>query len=60
MQVLLHVGRDRTGRRRLTEISVLRCADSGLVQALTVWRAGRGFTDHLALLRQLLRDRMPA
>jgi len=40
VQVLLHVGRDRSGRRRLTEIAVVdRPAGSGRCRAIPVWRA---------------------
>ena len=41
VQVLMHVTRDRAGRRRLGEIAVLRQSDSGLVQAITAWHADR-------------------
>ena len=41
VQVLLHVARDRSGRRRLAEIAVLRQID-GRVRAVTVWHADRG------------------
>ncbi|MEB3022230.1 conjugal transfer protein TrbB [[Mycobacterium] crassicus] len=57
--MLLHVGRDRDGRRRLTEISLLRRAAAGRVQAAPVWQIARGLTDHVSEFRVLLRDRMP-
>jgi pilus assembly protein CpaF len=57
VQVLLHVARDRSGRRRLTEIAILRHID-GRVRAVTVWRADRGLTDEVAGLRTLLQGRM--
>lgn len=60
VQVLLHVGRDRGGRRRLAEISLLRRADTGLVHTVPVWRVGSGLTDHVTEFRALLRDRLPA
>ena len=41
VQVLLHVARDRAGRRRLSEIAVLRRTD-GRVRAVTVWHADCG------------------
>ena len=41
VQVLLHVGRDRDGRRRLAEIAVLRRVD-GRVRAVTAWHADAG------------------
>lgn len=59
-QVLLHVGRDHQGRRRLTEISLLRRASAGRVQAAAVWQVERGLTEHAGELHALLRDRMPA
>jgi len=59
VQVLLHVARDRTGRRRLAEIAVLRTTD-GWVRAVTVWHADRGMTDDAGDLQHLLRSRMPA
>ncbi|CCK61801.1 Conserved protein of unknown function [Mycobacterium canettii CIPT 140070010] len=59
VQVLLHVARDRGGRRRLAEIAVLRQAD-GRVQAVTVWHADRGMTADAADLHALLRSRASA
>jgi pilus assembly protein CpaF len=59
VQVLLHVARDRAGRRRLAEIAVLRPVD-GRVGAVAVWRAGRGMTDDADDLRRLLNGRAPA
>ncbi len=59
VQVLLHVARDRTGRRRLDEIAVLRETD-GRVRAVTVWHADRGLTDAAADLRRLLQSRAPS
>jgi pilus assembly protein CpaF len=58
VQVLLHVARDRGGRRRLSEIAVLRQTD-GRVGAVTVWHADRGLTDEAAALRRLLESRRP-
>jgi pilus assembly protein CpaF len=58
VQVLLHVARDRVGRRRLSEIAVLRQAD-GRVGAVTVWHADQGLTDEVAGLRRLLQSRTP-
>jgi pilus assembly protein CpaF len=57
--VLLHVARDRTGRRRLGEIAVLRETD-GRVRAVTVWHADRGLTGEAACLRGLLQSRAPS
>ncbi len=59
VQVLLHVARDGSGRRRLSEIAVLRRADER-VRAVTVWRVDRGTTDDADELHRLLRDRAPA
>jgi pilus assembly protein CpaF len=56
VQVLLHVARDRNGRRRLSEIAVLRETD-GRVRAATVWHVDRGLTDEAADLRRLLQSR---
>jgi pilus assembly protein CpaF len=43
VQVLLHVGRDKAGKRRLAEIAVLRRDGTGLVGAVTAWHADSGF-----------------
>ncbi|BBU20633.1 TadA family conjugal transfer-associated ATPase [Mycobacterium xenopi] len=58
VQVLLHVARDRAGRRRLAEIAVLRQSDCGRVDVVTVWQARRGLTDAADDLRRLLDSRM--
>ncbi|BBY33297.1 conjugal transfer protein [Mycolicibacter minnesotensis] len=60
VQVLVHVARGRDGRRRLTDISLLRRTDSWQVEAAPVWQAGRGPAGHIGELRDLLRDRLPA
>ncbi len=60
VQVLLHVARDSTGRRRLDEIAVLRRHDSGRVHAVRVWHADEGMTGDAPALRRLLRQRMPS
>jgi pilus assembly protein CpaF len=56
VQVLLHVGRDRSGKRRLDEIAVLRRSGSGLVEVVSAWSAdhgsGSGADDLVSLLRQ--------
>jgi pilus assembly protein CpaF len=59
VQVLLHVARDRAGRRRLSEIAVLRPMHDE-VRAVTVWHADRGMTDDADHLHRLLRSRMSA
>lgn len=57
VQVLLHVERDRAGRRRLVEIAVLRRGENGYVGAVTVWHAERGTVDD-TVLELLLRRRV--
>ena len=57
VQVLLHVSRDRTGVRRLTEIAVLDRAGDGRVHAVTAWHAASGFGCGTEALAALLRDR---
>jgi pilus assembly protein CpaF len=57
VQVLLHVDRDRVGRRRLNEIALLRRTDER-VRAVTVWHADGGMTDEAGDLHRLLRSRM--
>jgi pilus assembly protein CpaF len=57
VQVLLHVARDRSGRRRLNEIAVLRRTDER-VRAVTVWHADSGMTEDAGDLHCLLRSRM--
>jgi pilus assembly protein CpaF len=59
VQVLLHVARDRDGRRRLDEIALLRRAGDR-VRAVTVWQADRGITDEITAFRGLLQRRMPS
>ena len=59
VHVLLHVARDRTGRRRLSEIAVLR-TDRGLVRAVTVWHADSGPTGEVGDLHRLLEGRRSA
>lgn len=59
VQVLLHVERDRTGRRRLSEIAVLQPV-RGQVRAVTVWHVDRGMTDDAPQLQRVLQSRMPS
>ena len=54
VRVVLHVGRDRAGRRRLEEIALLRRSDDAMVTAMTAWHADRGFDRGMAPLRELL------
>jgi pilus assembly protein CpaF len=56
VQVLIHVARDGAGRRRLSEIAVLRQTGER-VHAATVWHADRGLTDEISELRRLMRNR---
>jgi pilus assembly protein CpaF len=58
VQVLLHVGRDRTGRRRLSEIAALRHTDGAGVHAVTVWHADRGVDVGAADLQRMMADRL--
>lgn len=59
VQVLLHVGRDRAGGRRLTEIAMLDPTEAGWVRVVRVWHADSGPTDAAIELRRLLDDRLP-
>jgi pilus assembly protein CpaF len=43
VRVVLHVGRDRSGLRRLEEIAVLRRGEDGLVAAVSAWHVEQGF-----------------
>jgi len=56
VQVLLHVGRDSKGMRRLTEIGVLR-RDSGTVMVASAWSADTGFGSGADDLASMLRAR---
>jgi pilus assembly protein CpaF len=57
VRVVLHVARDRSGRRRLTEIAVLCLAADGRVQVQTAWHADRGTGCGADLLQTLLAER---
>jgi pilus assembly protein CpaF len=57
VQVIVHVSRDRAGRRRLSEIAVLRADDNGRVRAVTAWHASSGFGGGAEHLRNLVQDR---
>jgi pilus assembly protein CpaF len=59
VQVLLHVARNRDGRRHLNEIAVLRRTGER-VRAVTVWHVDRGLTDEIGSFRGLLRGRVPS
>jgi len=43
VQVVLHVGRNRNGARRLREIGVLEPGDDGRVRVATAWHVDTGF-----------------
>lgn len=53
-QVVLHCARDRTGRRRLGEIALLRRGPDALVAAQTAWHVQTGAGPGLPALRELL------
>jgi pilus assembly protein CpaF len=57
LQVLVHVSRDRTGRRRLSEIAVLEVGDDGRVRTLTAWQVDTGFGCGAESLRRLVEER---
>jgi len=53
VNVVLHVGRDRAGTRRLEEIAVLRRNENGFVAAASAWHADRGFGEGMDRLAAL-------
>lgn len=57
VQVVLHVSRDRTGQRRLSEIAVLRVGEDGRVRATTAWHVDSGFACGAEHLTDLIRVR---
>jgi pilus assembly protein CpaF len=57
VQVLVHVGRDRGGRRELSEIAVLRRGPDGVVEARSAWHAAHGSGGGMAQLTELLAHR---
>jgi pilus assembly protein CpaF len=60
VQVVMHVSRDRAGRRRLSEIAVLRTGEDGRVHASSAWHADTGFDCGAEYLRSLIRARARA
>jgi pilus assembly protein CpaF len=56
VQVLIHIIRDGSGRRRLSEIAVL-AAESGRVRAVTAWHHAKGFGCGAPQLRTLIAER---
>ena len=59
VRVVLHVGRDGAGARRLEEIAVLGRGHDGLVAATTAWHADRGLGDGMDRLTGLVSARRP-
>jgi pilus assembly protein CpaF len=59
VQVILHVSRDRTGARRLTEIGVLQRGDDDRVRVVTAWHVDTGSGCGRERLMALLRSRGP-
>jgi pilus assembly protein CpaF len=57
VQVILHVSRDRTGVRRLSEIGVLQRGDDDRVRVATAWHADTGFGCGGQAFTSLLRSR---
>lgn len=57
VQVVIHVGRDRSGQRRLREIAVLTPGDDGLVRVCTAWHVEHGFAGGADRLTDLVRSR---
>lgn len=57
IQVVLHVSRDRSGRRRLSEIGLLRRGDDGRVQVLPCWHIDGGAGRWAEDLRRLIEVR---
>jgi pilus assembly protein CpaF len=57
VQVILHVSRNRTGVRRLSEIGVLQRGDDDRVRVATAWHADTGFGCGREDLTSLLRSR---
>jgi len=56
-QVVLHTGRDRSGRRQLEQIAVLQRGSDALVHADTAWHAQTGAGPGLAALHRLFDTR---
>lgn len=57
VQVVVHVSRDRTGRRRLTEISVLERGPDDRVHAVAAWHIDTGAGCGAEHLHRLISDR---
>jgi pilus assembly protein CpaF len=57
VQVVLHVSRDRSGARRLSEVGVLERSDDSRVRVVTAWHVDTGFDCGRDSLTALLRGR---
>ncbi|WP_458317556.1 conjugal transfer protein TrbB [Mycolicibacterium brisbanense] len=55
--MLLHVGRDRERRRRLSEIAVLQRGVDGVLDVCTAWHADTGLASGASTLRRMLAER---
>ncbi|MBX7431234.1 TadA family conjugal transfer-associated ATPase [Mycobacterium sp. Y57] len=60
IQVVLHMARDRSGRRRLGEVGLLRRTGNGRVGVLPCWRAGTGAGPGAGELSDLIAQRTGA
>jgi len=60
IQVVLHVTRDRSGRRRLSEVGVLERGHDDRVRVLPCWHWHTGFGRGAEALDELVRARRPA
>lgn len=56
IQVVVHVGRDRDGVRRVREIAVVERDHDGWVGTRSAWRLRHGFGDGIDALRRLFDD----
>ncbi|MDW5611724.1 ATPase, T2SS/T4P/T4SS family, partial [Mycolicibacterium sp. D5.8-2] len=57
IQVVLHVARDRAGRRRLSEVGLLRRSTDGSVRVSTCWHCESGYGPGADALHDLMRAR---
>ncbi|WP_349270609.1 conjugal transfer protein [Mycolicibacterium parafortuitum] len=57
IQVVLHVARDRTGRRGLAEVGLMHREPDGRVGVLRCWRRSSGFDVGADALRELIESR---
>ncbi|QZT56568.1 MULTISPECIES: TadA family conjugal transfer-associated ATPase [Mycolicibacterium] len=57
IQVVLHVARDRAGRRRLSEVGLLRRSSDGSVRVSTCWHCESGYGPGADPLHDLMRAR---